>query len=367
MPEVQASRQLQTIQVGRGLAALAIVFYHTSLLFEQRADLILFDGAGGYGYMGVPFFFVLSGFIIGHAHFADLGRPDRLPPFVRKRFLRVYPVYWVLSALFVCAAISGMGEPDFSYAPAEFVQAHLLIHVTPNFGPPPLKVAWTLFYEIRFYLLFALAIAYPRPAMVLACVWGFAIATLSPWNDLSAEWLSYWNLAFPLGLMACLLFRSGAAGFGSGYVWLGSVAIMAVVCATPIPAFHGGRSLPMLAMMAGFAVLILGLALLERQRAFCLPRGLMFLGDASYSLYLAHSAAIAVAGSVIIRFDVLDSVSAELLYLPIVAFAVMGGISAHLVIERPLIAAMNSRRASAPRLSFSETALEGSNPGSDPR
>lgn len=365
MPEGETSRHLQTIQAGRGLAALAIVFYHTSLLFEQRAGLILFGGAGGYGYMGVPFFFVLSGFIIGHAHFADLGRPDRLRGFLRKRFVRVYPVYWVLSALFIGAAIAGMGEPDFSYAPAELIQAHLLVHLTPEFGPPPLKVAWTLFYEVRFYLMFALAIACPRAAIALACFWIVAIATVSPWNDLSTEWLSYWNLAFPLGLIACLVFRRSAVAIGSSYVWLAGLAILAIVWVTPIPAFHGGRSVPMLAMMAGFAALILGLALLERQHAFHLPRSLLLLGDASYSLYLVHSAAIAIAGAVITQFDLLEVVSAELLYVPIAAFAVIGGIAAHWVIERPLLAITNLRRARAPRPAFSETALEGSNPGFD--
>jgi exopolysaccharide production protein ExoZ len=365
LPESEASRQLQTVQVGRGLAALSIVFYHTSLLFEQRAGLILFGGAGGYGYMGVPFFFVLSGFIIGHAHFTDLGRPDRLRRFLRKRFLRVYPVYWVLSALFICAAIAGMGLPDFSYGPAELIQAHLLVHVMPEFGPPPLKVAWTLFYEVRFYLMFALAIACPRAAMALACMWIVAIAMVSPWNNLSTEWLSYWNLAFPLGLIACLVSRKGSDGLGSRYVILGLVAILVALWVTPIPAFRGGRSVPMLAMMAGFALLILGLAAVERQRIFRLPRGLLFLGEASYSLYLAHSAAIAMAGTVIVQFDLLDKVSAELLYLPIVAFGIMGGIAAHLVIERPLLAIMNQRPTRTLRLAFSETALEGSSPGFD--
>ena len=74
----KAGNTLESIQVARGLAALAVVFYHASLLFTQKAGLNIFSGIGKYGYMGVPFFFVLSGFIIGFAHYKDIGKKEKL-------------------------------------------------------------------------------------------------------------------------------------------------------------------------------------------------------------------------------------------------------------------------------------------------
>ena len=361
MPEPGTRRPLRSIQAARGLAALAVVFYHDALLFERGAGLVLFGGAGQYGYMGVPFFFVLSGFIIGYAHFADLGRPDRLRRFLRKRFLRVYPLYWVLSALFILAALAGMGEPDFSYAPAELAQAHLLIHFLPSSGPPPLKVAWTLFYEVRFYLVFALAIVFPRATLWLASAWLTTIAALTPWNALSTEWLSYWNLAFPIGLLAYVLFKDLAPSAGPSICGVGIAAILAMICFTPIPDFHGGRSVPMVGMMTGFAAMILGLALVERERDVPIPRSLTFLGNASFSLYLSHSAVISLAGSVVFQSNLLDILPAEVLFLPIVVLAVVGGLAVHVFIEGPLLSHLGVR-IDARRRRLSETGPEGSNP-----
>lgn len=364
MPDTEAPRKLQSIQAARGLAALAVVVYHTSLMFEQRAGFVLFRGLGGYGYLGVPFFFVLSGFIIGHAHFADLGYPRRVGRFLGKRFQRVYPIYWVLSAMFIVAALAGMGEPDFSYAPAELLQAHLLVHVLPSHGPPPLKVAWTLFYEVRFYLVFALAIVAPRATLTVAMAWMAAIVLVSPWDDLSTKWLSYWNLAFPIGLIACALFRRLTAAHGTRCALLGGLLLLAILITYPVEQLHGGRSLPMTGMMAGFALVILGVALREKGNPLACPRSLLLLGDASYSLYLAHSAVISLAGTLILKLDLMHLASSEALYLAIVFTAMAVGIAVHLLLERPLLAALRSRDRSHP---FRETARAGSMPGFDRR
>lgn len=334
---------LESIQVARGFAALAVVFYHVSLLFAQKSDLNLFGGLGKYGYMGVPFFFVLSGFIIGYAHFKDIGHHDRLRTFLFKRFVRVYPIYWLLSVLFMIAAAAGLGEPDFSFSAPELLQAHLLIHFTPQFDSPPLKVAWTLFFEVRFYCVFALAILYPRIVAVLSGLWMVAIAAVTPWNALSTEWLSYWNYGFPIGLSICVLYLRVPVIHWRFCVALGATILLAVLVLTPIGDFHGGRSLPMVGMMWGFGLVILGLSMLERVRDLNLPRSLMFLGNASFSVYLAHSAVISVVGAIIFKLHLLRFVAPEVLYLPIVVTATLAGIIVHLLIERPLIGALNSR------------------------
>ena len=45
---------------------------------------------------GVDIFFVLSGFIIYFIHAKDIGRPQRIYNFAKKRLSRVYPAYWVV-------------------------------------------------------------------------------------------------------------------------------------------------------------------------------------------------------------------------------------------------------------------------------
>jgi exopolysaccharide production protein ExoZ len=328
---------LVSIQVGRGLAALAVVFYHVSLLFIQKANTTVFGGYARYGYMGVPFFFVLSGFIIGYAHFKDIGQPSKLRAFLYKRFVRVYPMYWALSLAFVIAALIGFGEPDFSFLPFDLIQSLILIHFTPQFSSPPLKVAWTLFFEVRFYLIFGFAIYYPKATSAFCCGWFVAIFMLTPFNALTYEWLSYWNLAFPLGLAACFILSRARSSSWSIFVISGFVLPTTIILFSSIESLHGGRSVEMLGVMVGFSLLMLGASLAERLYTVRYWSWLLLLGDASYAVYLVHSAIISVAGIVIFKYHVLRHVSAEALVIPLVLIATLIGIVVHLLLEKPLI------------------------------
>ena len=81
----------------------------------------LFD----FGHAGVEFFFVLSGFIILHIHWKDLGHPSRFSSFAGKRFLRIYPMYWLVLAAII---------PVYFFSPV--IRAFLTIaKFTPFFLP----------------------------------------------------------------------------------------------------------------------------------------------------------------------------------------------------------------------------------------
>ena len=87
-------RTLFSVQIARGVAATAVVLAHANLIIDSR----LFHGWLVTGWCGVDFFFVLSGFIICYANSADIGHAERLPIYLYKRFVRVYPVYWLYTA-----------------------------------------------------------------------------------------------------------------------------------------------------------------------------------------------------------------------------------------------------------------------------
>ena len=73
---------LASLQAGRALAALAVVAFHLSIMMgeDRYGGVPVFGAATRYGYLGVDYFFVLSGFIIAHVHGRDIGRPERLRP-----------------------------------------------------------------------------------------------------------------------------------------------------------------------------------------------------------------------------------------------------------------------------------------------
>jgi peptidoglycan/LPS O-acetylase OafA/YrhL len=151
----------------RGLAALAVAFHHIfrygplpgpALKVVPHFANVLFQN----GRMGVPVFFVISGFVI--AYVLRNARIDAryLWTFAVQRFLRLGPPYWftmaVVIALYALTRAFFLAEPTLlnDYPTLGGIAAHVfylecLLHyenISMGF--------WTLCIEMQFYLLFAL-------------------------------------------------------------------------------------------------------------------------------------------------------------------------------------------------------------------
>ena len=87
--------QIQSLQVFRGLAALGVVAHHAVLSTESFVGTLPEPLALwlGMGFLGVDFFFVLSGFIIMYAHMDDARTSAALKRYAFKRLSRIYPAY----------------------------------------------------------------------------------------------------------------------------------------------------------------------------------------------------------------------------------------------------------------------------------
>ncbi|OQM76223.1 acyltransferase family protein [Manganibacter manganicus] len=86
------------LQVGRGLAALMVVVFHSQLMLLHFPASAVWKPPfiGAYGFYGVQFFFGISSFII----FEVVSRPSfRAGSFLLKRFFRLWPPY-VLSSTY---------------------------------------------------------------------------------------------------------------------------------------------------------------------------------------------------------------------------------------------------------------------------
>lgn len=108
-PLAQASAKMQSIEAARALAAFVVVLMHSASLMrvEHFSGHIGLGGIFEFGYVGVDFFFVLSGFIITYVHYADIGRPDRIPSYLWRRFSRIYPIYWFILGLVIAITAAG--------------------------------------------------------------------------------------------------------------------------------------------------------------------------------------------------------------------------------------------------------------------
>ena len=74
----------------RGIAAMAVVLYHYSTRYNEIFDVTSFLNFS-FGWMGVPLFFILSGFVIT----LSVNRCKSPFEFLYRRFIRLYPTYWI--------------------------------------------------------------------------------------------------------------------------------------------------------------------------------------------------------------------------------------------------------------------------------
>jgi len=308
-PPAPGSRNLRTLDLLRGLAAMAVVVFHLG----QRTALLGTPIPGSaVGEVGVQMFFVLSGFLIATSVLAP--REFSARDYGWKRAFRILPLYYVslVVVLIGNAVLDGTGSslPD--------IGAHLvLLHgLFPHYQTAISGVLWTLSIEWLFYgllLLLATRIRRPGEGWVIAAVmlvaglaWRTWIAVVYRGHPAQLDFLDKQLIGasdvFACGIIVALVVYEGRARdwwwdrrrAGVGL----AVAITAIVAGLWLFDQHAGTrywsSSPMVvAWPLGFAIAC-ALCVLFIQR-FEAPwrnalgwTGLAFLGLVSYSIYLLH-------------------------------------------------------------------------------
>ncbi|MCC6415188.1 MAG: acyltransferase [Opitutaceae bacterium] len=116
-PKPPAARS-GTIDAWRALACLAVVLFHASetvVAGEAPSFVMAIAAMGRQGWLGVPVFFVISGYCLAQAVESRARR--KVPPviFWFDRLLRIYPVYW--TAFLLTLALALIATP-FNHLPA---------------------------------------------------------------------------------------------------------------------------------------------------------------------------------------------------------------------------------------------------------
>ncbi len=330
-----APQTFRTVEAGRGLASLLVVLFHAAgtLAAPKYFGRPIAGGAFGWGYAGVFFFFVLSGFIIVHVHARDVGQPGRLRRYLTKRAVRIYPLYWLVLAGIVALAGAGIGA---AVDPSTLVSSFLL--AGPDNKATVVAVAWTLYHEILFYAVFAAWIASARLGLVITLLWGATIAAgLALDLPVPAYVHAPVNLLFGYGVLTWRLSRARipaaylvAALAAAAFIAVGAEGVGWHVLAEPVREQLFG-----LAAAVGLAATVS----LERQRTVAVPAPLLQLGAASYSIYLTHFPLVSLLAKLAARLGM----TAGFAFVCVVSLSVAIGIAVHRLIERPLLAAVNSR------------------------
>jgi len=329
--------QLLGIQAGRGIAALLVVFYHAGrmLSLPQYVGHIPLGNVFSFGHAGVDFFFVLSGFIITYVHHGDVGRPDRLSRFAWRRLTRIYPIYWVVTAVVVLLALLSHDETQ-NLRLDQIVPSLMLL---PYEGGPLLGVAWTLEHEMLFYLAFALAILW-RPvgvALVFASLMLVAAGQFGLLSGYLSEFLAApYHLEFLMGILSALAVLRFRFPLPRILAAVGIVAFVAAGLGENANLFAAAGIVSVFLFGLSSAAIIIGAATAERLGTLRVGAIGALLGAASYSIYLTHTVTIGLTAHVMARLGIISPIPDWLMLLMAVCAAIAGGLAFHWIVERPL-------------------------------
>lgn len=346
--------RLNSVQGLRAIAALFVVVSHGALWAAEFGPLgVPIRSFEMLGSIGVLMFFTVSGFIMVHISRHSYGDPDAPARFLRRRIVRIVPLYWVMTLLAAALAIKNTEQLGIVH----FVTSLLFIPHLEG-GPiirPVLGVGWTLNYEMFFYFLFAGSLFLRNGLFVLAVtitallalgqvlnpVWDFH----EPRNALET-WTAPLLLPFLLGIgLAVLREMRPAMRVRQPLLMIGlgcfASLILQEILITP-GAYPGWWRVGVLVLGA-----LLGSAAILASDCVKTPKWLVLTGDASYSLYLVHPLLFGVARR--LGGEELAQWNPYLAIAFYVALSTVAGFALYLFIERPLTRLL-AQRWSAPRV-----------------
>lgn len=343
----RARSTLRTVELTRGLAALAVALFHSNSVVSALGGPDL--GWTSFGERGVDFFFVLSGFIIVTAHGGDIAAGGRARQYLAKRAIRLLPLLWlVVIAWTVQQSVVGRA-PE----PGMVLRSLTLV---PSLEMPIPNVVWTLRHEALFYVMFVLLLVSPRVGRVAFGLWTAGIVgqlalTLvgEPIGAVGSFLLTSYYLDFGLGMLVAWAHRRWTFEVSWRPLLVAGIGLaMACVVEKKVP-IHRLAINDYVTPAAQFWTLLLGLlfalalhGLLRVEPVLAVPQWAVTLGAASYAIYLVHTLVYELLKPVwpMLPLEFVRFGGAQAL---LTIIGVAAGLTVHRFVERPMTRALRAR------------------------
>jgi peptidoglycan/LPS O-acetylase OafA/YrhL len=331
---VARKQTFYSIQIMRGIAAISVVIFHVLFSFDTpRPEFAVRNFAAG-----VDIFFVISGVVMYLT-----GRSLSASDFLRRRLIRIIPLYWLFLTLKLATLlVANVSARKLSLSADYVIKSYLFIPVYDGDGRalPLIVSGWTLSFEMYFYIICSLALLIsPRRFLpIVAGVVATGVAVGLPFFIATPQHppaavliLAPIALEFVGGMLVASSYRRGVRL----PMWLSIALIVAalgwLLVAPPQDAYTITR-MPCWGIAA--IAIVWGALNLEERFRFDRARFMLLLGDASYSIYLAHTAILPIAYGVLRRMGHLP---VSIVLMLVFVIATTGGILIHLLIEKPLV------------------------------
>lgn len=252
------------------------------------------------GDYGVDLFFILSGFILSHVYMGQVQSGNfHYTSFLLARISRIWPVHAFITVLYVITllAINLIGHGDHMI-PIGFILANLLlVHSWGFYGLPDLNgPSWSVSAEFMAYVLFPVFIAMylklrQHPFVFAGWAWGLLggaslLAQAMGWGDLSDLWFRTAALRIlPEFLLGCAVFACAqkvTLPYAAARTWAYSCTLAIAV----LSIFQEWDWL--VTGLFGALIFLLAQCAKHHQRGAMSHPWLLYLGEASYSLYMVH-------------------------------------------------------------------------------
>jgi len=337
---------------------MSVLILHSHDLFD--APLTKLPVFSDFGWVGVRLFFVISGFIVADR----ICKCVNLGDYLTRRFLRVFPLYFVISSFAVLMAVSAnkllfvlpktdSGLPFEPSWPLYFIKSVLIL---PQDEWPLFAVGWSLEFEIIFYALFGLAYFSFGALAARLIILGLAIAGLLnilPGNHIAHPFMFYF--------FAGCLSRDAFHSYRRASYW---IALVAFLPATVLWISHlygiqniGISGFTIATAISFSSLLILSLGLEPYLGRVASNSRITLIGDASFSIYLCHWLVFRAFRS--LTYDIeTDLLVMEAIRILIIAGTILLSISIHRRIEGPMnkLALQRARKFQLPLASRSQLA-----------
>lgn len=335
MASATEAQKLTGIEACRGVAAAMVVLYHAARHLDKVYGAPSLMQMVQFGHAGVDLFFVLSGFIILHVHYDDVGRPDHVSRYVERRLTRILPTYWVALAVTIILGLAG-GHPFPAILDVVWSAALL-----PSHSEPLLGVAWTLQFEMVFYATFCLLILNRRVGLAAFALWlgWIAVAAISGGigGAIPKSLYAAYNLEFFMGMGTAYWLKKRAVPAPRLLLLVGTALFALAAVAENLDHIDGYASLSRLIYGLPAAMIVLGVAAAERGESIKVPGILKILGTASYSIYLFQFVFIAIAWKMWLAVGLDEKLPHTASFPVLVAAGLIGGVFASRWVEYPLM------------------------------